>query len=273
MIGDHPEMFGLPETHIFLADTCQSLRHSHMPDHGSAIALLGALAELAFGQKTQADIELARSWLDDNPGLSTPDLFKDMQALARPLQLVEASVLYVYVDGIIERITEAFPTACYLHLSMHPRLTCELAYQTIQVPADDASSASRSALTVHPDAIWFRPHMRILDAMAGVPPVQKMFMRGEDLLSCPERCLAMVGDWLGIRTDDAALASMLGKRGSPSERGASSRLSLAADRQAESTPELSSLQDELTDLDSPLSWDQDLVFGDRLKQLAEFLGY
>jgi len=273
MLGGHPELFSLPETNLFLADTCQTLQQLQAPDHGSAIALLGALAELAFLQQTEADIELVEGWLDDHPDLSTTDLFKDMQALAHPRQLVEASALYVHVDGILERITDAFPQAYYLHLSMHPRLSCELAYQTSRVAANDMSVVTQSAVTLCPDAIWFRPHMRILDSMASVPPVQKMFLRGEELLSRPERSLAMVRDWLGIRADGAALASMLSKQGSSPGRGTSSGSSLAVDSQSRLTPELESLQDELMELDGPLSWDPDLVFDDRLKQLAQFLGY
>ena len=115
--------------------------------------------------------------------------------------------------------------------------------------------------------------MRILDSMASVPPVQKMFLRGEELLSDPGHALAVVGVWLGINIDDAALASMLDAKVTPSADDTTAARAADVDPLAGMLPALDSDQDDLMDLDRPLSWSADLVFHDRLKQLAGFLGY
>src|SRR5215831_16410513 len=64
MLGQHPQMYGLPELHLFGAETmgewweiCERTRPA-MP-HGA----LRAVAELFYGKQTEHTITLAAGWL------------------------------------------------------------------------------------------------------------------------------------------------------------------------------------------------------------------
>ena len=64
MLGQHPQLYGLPETHLFgvetVAEWCDACSRAtfKMSD-----GLLRAVAEIVYGEQTEATIALATSWL------------------------------------------------------------------------------------------------------------------------------------------------------------------------------------------------------------------
>lgn len=274
MIGNHPDMAGLAETNLFVAETCEEVERLYLLDDRFQHGLLRTIAEYGLGEQTEDNIEVARAWLAENQALTTCDLFKDILAMVDPRRVVDGSIVYVYRAGVVERITREFPEASYLHLAMHPRLTCELAYKTRKVAAETRlGRAIASDKRMQPNTIWLRPHLRILQAMENVPVAQKMFLRGEQVLADPEKYLARICDWLGIASDADSIDAMMRPEESPFARYGPENASLGNDPHFLESPRLLPHEEQAGDMDSPLSWDPDLFLDDNLKQLARALGY
>lgn len=275
MIGNHPEMIGLAETNLLAAETYEELEIAYLIDQRFQHGLLRSVAELGLGGQTEETIELAKSWLSENEPVRTADIFRDLMAMAEPRHVIDTSILYVFRPGILDRIVESFPEACYLHLSMHPRLTCESIYRTRKAASDShlGRQASGSNMEMNPETMWMQPHIRILDATEALPSEQKLFMRGEDLLSRPEPSLRLISDWLGIRSDEDAIEAMMHPEESPFAVFGPENAALGNDPHFLENPALAPFHEQPSDLDSPLSWDDELLFDDNLKELARSFGY
>ena len=183
----------------------------------------------------------------------------------------QASLLPLSISaGVID----AFPDAYYLHLSLHPRLSCETIYQTRKAAAETHLGRQIGAeTTIDPEAMWLQPHVQILGAMETVPDDRKLFMRGEDLLSDPEPALIKIAEWLGIRTDKEAIDAMMRPEESPFSSYGPENAPLGNDPHFLENPEFVPYVNQDLDLDSPMSWDETLVFDETVKELARYFGY
>lgn len=275
MIGNHPEMIGLAETNLLAAETYEELEIGYLIDQRFQHGLLRSVAELGLGGQTEETIELAKSWLMDNEPVSTSDIFRDLMAMAEPRHVVDTSILYIFRPNVLDRIVESFPEAYYLHLAMHPRLTCESIYRTRKAASEShlGRQASGNKLEINPLTVWMQPHIRILDATAELPPEQKLYMRGEDLLSQPEDSLRLITDWLDISSDDDAIEAMMHPEESPFAVFGPENAALGNDPHFLENPELTPFHVQPSDLDSPLSWDDEMLFDENLKELARSFGY
>jgi|ERR1043165_3828945 hypothetical protein len=64
MLGQHPQMYGLPELHLFTSQTLEERKNvwaqsTFNINHG----LLRVIAELYFGKQTEETVIFARAWL------------------------------------------------------------------------------------------------------------------------------------------------------------------------------------------------------------------
>jgi hypothetical protein len=274
MIGNHPEMIGLAETNLFASPTVRELREMHRSRPRFAHGLLRSIAQLGLGGQSSEDVAAAERWLDEHPDLGTADVFRDLMDWANGRGLIDKSPMYVYAPGALERIVAAFPGVRFLHLTRHPRATCESIYEThsmAQGARGGALAQSQQAMT--PGKMWLEPHRRIMAAMALVPAAQQMRVRGEALMSAPREHLPRIAEWLGIRTDAAATEAMLHPERSPFASMGPDNARLGNDPRFLQSPALRPYREKPSDLDAPLSWDPALVFDDELKAQARAFGY
>lgn len=274
MIGNHPDMVGLAETNLFTADTYEELETVYLIDQRFQHGLLRTIAELGLGGQTEENIELAQSWLIENESVKTADILKDIMTLVEPKHVIDTSILYVYRSGATDRIINAFPDAYYLHLSMHPRFTCESIYKTRKAAMESHLGRQISIdATLDPETMWLKPHIQILDAMENISDGQKMFLRGEDLLSDPVPNLLKIAEWLGVRTDQDAIDAMMRPEESPFSKYGPDNAALGNDPHFLENPGYVPYTNQAMDLDSPMSWDETLVFDETIKELARYFGY
>jgi hypothetical protein len=274
MLGNHPDMIGLAETNLFVTETYAELAGLHRIDDRFQHGLLRTIAELGFGEQTEKNVEIARAWLADNEALSTTEIFRDLQALAEPRRVIDTSIVYVYRPGVIDRITRSFPDAHYLHLAMHPRVTCELAYKTRKMAAETRlGRAIKPGVQLDPDTIWYQPHTAILEGLANVSPAHRMILRGEVLLSEPAENLEKIATWLRVRVDDEMVAAMMRPEESPFSRYGPANAPLGNDPHFLENPRLVRIEEQPMDLEGPLSWDENLVFSASVKRIAKTFGY
>jgi hypothetical protein len=221
MIGQHPQLAGLPELKLFSYRTIAELELS-LPAYWRARGithrspgLVRALAEFEFGGQTPKRVAAARQWLRARRHWSGADVFDVLQARIAPRTAVEKSPENVTSAMALKRLALAYPKACYLHLTRHPLGT-------------QASAARHLRLTVpeHPQtgepmagiAAWVEVHSRILRFTGALPRQRTRRVRAEDILNDPDFQLRAIARWLGIRDDDEAVEAMRHPEASPFAR-------------------------------------------------------
>lgn len=296
MLGQHPQMYGLPETNLLCHATVgaklQSVRRS---SHRSTLhGLLRLVAELYFGAQTAHTVECAREWLRARAGLKTEDLFRTFAESVFPRVLVEKSPSNANRIECLRRMAAKFPDARYIHLLRHPRGHGESVMKAIRhesarrsLPAEHwllqvatyrataRSGAGRGADgELDPQHWWYARNRLIVEFLESIPPEQQMRLRGEAVLSDGDQQLAAVAGWLGLRADAGAIAMMKHPERSPfaflGPRGAK----YGNDEFFLRDPRFRPREALGHTLDGPLSWRPDGgEFAAEVKALATDLGY
>lgn len=261
MIGQHPEMYGLPEVNLFADETYQQLSRWHRIRSQFQDGLLRAMAQLKFGAQTVETIEAARGWLQENSRVSTAGLFRKLVKWVAPRTLVSGSRIYAIDPTSLPRIQKAFPMARYLHLLRHPRSTCE----SIQ--------KSLARWNLNPERCWLEPHLEIIEFLEGVPPELHVRLRVEDLLGALDLYLKQIAEWLGLRTDWEAIDAMKHSEHSPFACYGPVNARFGNDPHFLKDPTLPARLIRPKSVENPLRLSTDLVFTDETKQYARFFGY
>jgi len=221
MIGQHPDLAGLPELKLFSYRTIGELEAS-LPSYWiergfthRSPGLVRALAQVEFGDQTAESLAAARAWLRRRRHWSGADVLDVLLGRLAPQTVVEKSPENVTTAAALRRLTSAYPKARFLHLTRHPLTT-------------QASTAAHLLRTVpeHPRlgepmagiAAWGGVHSRILRFAATLPGDRVMRVRAEDVLNDARAQLRTIAAWLGLRADDAAIEAMCHPEASPFAR-------------------------------------------------------
>lgn len=293
MLGQHPEMYALPELHLFLAETVAGWldlcsKESFDMDHG----LVRAVAELYFGEQTDQAASRARGWLRRRGHFTTGLLLEVIADRLNPLVPVEKSPSLVYSSDLLRRALDMFPRARFLHLVSHPRCYGEAVMQAVRAAAKDQplppthwliELASYPHAVPHavgkgdvldPQTAWFALNTTIIDFLASVPDDQRHTVRGEDLLAETGRGLAAVAAWLGVRRDPEAVDAMRHPERSPYARPGPSSASFGSDIFLLDGPLIRPEWTQPRSLKGPLGWrEDDREFLPEVKHLARQFGY
>lgn len=289
MLGQHPQLYGLPETQLFVAETMggwwEACSRATFPmTHG----LLRAVAELVFGAQTELQVAHAAGWLRRRWTVSTGLVFEALAARAAPRRLVEKSPSIVYQVESMRRAQQMFPHARFIHLTRHPRGHGESVMKHIResskdgpVPrwlldlaADGSPAVTPHPLTIDPQRAWLRLNRNIADFLADVPPERQMRVRGEDVLRDPQGTLGEIAGWIGVRQDAAAIEEMLHPERSPYARFGPAGAMYGNDVFFLQSPALRPDRARPHSLDGPLSWRQDgQGFLPDVRALAREFGY
>jgi len=223
MLGQHPEMYGFPELRLFVADTVEELlEHAEGQKANLGLTkpfppgLLRALAELHYGGQSAEAVARAEAWLLSRRGWSVRQVFDSLLERVRPRVGVDKSPLTAMSTDCMRRALRLYPAARFLHLTRHPVATqrsmqthWQARFQKLHAEWDGCTFANHCA------RLWYATHRGILDFTRRLSPDQVHQVRGEDLLSEPDRYLAGIASWLGARTDPAAVEAMKHPERSP----------------------------------------------------------
>lgn len=218
-IGQHPELCDLPEIYLGIADSVGELldRASERGKRYLAYGLVRVIAELYQGDQSEDSAQAAWAWLRQRRDWSTGRLFHALAERVAPRQLVDKSPTHGQPDNL-QRLRAIFPQARFLHLLRHPRGNCASLYKVHAQRASSAGSQDALLLAEQVERQWLKVHRHILAFTATLPAGQVMRLRGEDALAEPELYFAQLAEWLGIRTDAAAIDAMLHPEDSPYAR-------------------------------------------------------
>ena len=221
MIGQHPDLAGLPELKLFCCPTIGELEAS-LPrfwiergiTHRSP-GLVRALAEFEFGDQTPQSLSAARAWLQSRLHWSGLDVLDVLLARLSPRIAVEKSPENVLSDAALMRMASAYTNARYLHLTRHPVTTQRSMQEHWNriMPGHALNGEPMSGI-----GSWYETHGRILDFAAKLPPDRYMRVRAEDVLDETESQLRAIAAWLGLRADDGAIQAMKHPEASPFAR-------------------------------------------------------
>jgi Sulfotransferase family len=295
MLGQHPQMFGLPETHLLCERTVGAwLKRSARSPWPMSHGLVRAVAQLHFGAQDERAAQWAVDWVRARAGLNTEQLFKLLVDRVHPLRVVDKSPSTIDSVETMERARDWFPNAHFLHLVRHPRGYGESimklvqrksrrseippAHWLVQIATDPSSNRQRAGadgmVVLDPQHGWYERNVMIRDFMATVPSEQRMVLRGEDVLLTPDAVLPTIADWLGIRTDERAIDEMKHPERSPFAFLGPARARYGNDGIFLEDPALRPSRGQVGGLTGSVSWRANgKGFLPQVKGLAEEFGY
>jgi hypothetical protein len=279
MLGQHPQMYGLPETYLFTRQTieewCSACLGSDRSD-----GLSRAVAEVVFNAQTESTITAARRWISERRNCSTADVLRALSDQIAPRVPVEKTPQVTERLAYMQRIIDNFPRARFLHLLRHPfghvqsRINRRLKSLRKLKPTAGLVEAAQNFGGADPQMLWHSCNLNILAFLTAVPSHQHMRIRGEDLLACPDRYLREIAIWLDLRSDSEAIEAMKHPERSPFACLGPPNAPMGGDENFFARPSLSPHTTAVQTLDGALPWRLDGAgFAPKVRDLARFLGY
>ena len=235
MLGQHPQLYGLPETNLFCAETMEQWwALAAQATFQMAGGLLRTIGQLYFGAQNDWAVQMARQWLRHRSEVSTDFIFKTLADRVFPLVLVDKSPSTTSSLNVLQRTHGKFPNARYIHLLRHPRGHGESVIRLLEerrksgpIPSTHwlcksplkvrakLAQAGRKSLVLDPQFGWHARNRTICDFLAKIPAEQRMRVRGEDLLAEPDRILPEIASWMRLLNDVSAIDAMKHPERSP----------------------------------------------------------
>jgi hypothetical protein len=279
MVGQHPQLYSLPEVNLFVAETMSERQVLMSQPRFLEDGLLRAVAELFGGAQTLKTVALARRWVEMRQNSPCVAVFRELGQKVAPRRLVDKSIPTVLSTTSLDRIRRAFPAARYLHLLRHPLAQGEsLAKGGGEIAAEHLSALDYSTTppTVDFQKTWYTIHVNIVSFLNGLPAQQWLRLQGEAILSNPDQYLGQIAQWLGISTDRAAIEAMKHPENSPFASLGPLNAPFGNDPKFLRDPHLrnGSRAAKPLSLDVPLPWrDDGQGFTPEVKHLAWDFGY
>jgi len=218
MIGQHPELMGLPELKLFCYPTLRELEASLPPfwiergvKHRSP-GLVRAIAQFAFGDQGADSLASAQAWLQKRSHWSGVNVLDFLMKRFSPRRAVEKSPENVETEAALTRLASAYPRARYLHLTRHPVTTQRSMQEHWKRIVSGYSIAGQPMSVI---ASWVLAQARILRFAKTLPENRYLCVRAEDVLNDARSRLRSIAAWLEIRTDENAIENMMHPEASP----------------------------------------------------------
>ena len=282
MLGMHPQAYGLPELCLFNTDVLVELwqgSNSEVSENGPLVrhGLLRAVAEIYGGEQRSTTVNMALAWASVREFWDTGRVFREIVDKIHPLVAVEKSPSYTMSVKRMRAIHRTFPDARFVHLVRHPVGQCK-SLMAINDGAFclkvEAFEMTDSYAMIEPQIAWHDINVNILDFLDEVPAEQQIRLRGEDVMAEPQRYLAEIARWAGLRDDPEAVEAMMHPERSPFACFGPLAALFGNDPNFLSGPTFRPHKVKVPPLDKPVSWRED---GQGLKPeviaLAREFGY
>lgn len=282
IVGQHPQMYALPELHLFTTDTVAEWwdlcsRETFEMDHG----LVRAVAELFFGGQTEGAVSRARGWLRRRSHYTTALLLETIAERLDPLVAVEKSPSTAHSGATLGRVRTMFPNARYVHLVSHPRLYCEAVLDALgestrrtELPPAHWLAQLAPGPEQDPQLGWLTANRAIAEFLERVPADRQRVIRGEEIVGEGTSGLIGLAAWLGLRTDLEAIEEMRHPERSAYMAPGPPSAMFGNDRFLRPGPLVRSEWSRPRSVDGPLAWRSDgRGFLPEIKRLARALGY
>lgn len=286
MIGQHPELYGLPELNLFQCDLMEEFNTGLNADGSSKSpvwktmrhGLLRTVAQLYAGEQTVEAIHMAERWLARRAERTSTEVFHEICTALAPLRVVEKSPGILRKHAFMDRMLEAFPNARFIHLLRNP---VDQGQSVLKAKggigvllAMNCVDYRGEAAALEPQILWHDTQVQILRFLDKLPETQFVTLRGEDMLNNLDTTLAELCRWLGISDDAEAIAAMKRPEDSPYSCFGPANARLGNDVNFLASPALREGIVAPSALNMPLPWRTDgAALHPRVQALASELGY
>jgi Sulfotransferase family len=287
MIGQHPELYGMPELNLFQCETVADF-NSGMSASGGVKSpfwgvmrhgLLRAIAQIHAGEQTPESIRMAERWLKLREDWTSAEVMIDLFAAVAPRRVIEKSPAILRDRAFLDHIIEVFPHARIIHLVRHPVPQGKSALAAkggaaVLMTLNSVDYRDPEEAVLDPQISWHDAQMQILSFLDTLPDEQFVTIRGEDFLNDLDGHLPALCDWLGISSAPEALAAMRRPEDSPYSCVGPANARLGNDPNFLNSPALREVHFAVPALDAPLPWRTDgQILHPRVQELARALGY
>jgi hypothetical protein len=282
MIGQHPQLFGVPELNLFNFSRVTGLWQATSDQVGFNAnrrhGLLRTLAEVLFAEQTDETILAAAHWVAAREDWSTARIFAAIRDLVHPLGIVDKSPTYTMESERLYRCHEACPDARFIHLVRHPTKQCD----SVMKLNNGAFALFVNSIEyrggkgyIEPQIAWHDINVNIVNFLEDVvPPDRYMRIRGESIMENPKEQLGELCRWLGIRDDDDAIDEMMHPERSPFACFGPITALFGNDPNFLRRPKFRQHIPKTPPLDGPVSWrDDGKGLFQEVIQMAEHFGY
>jgi amino acid adenylation domain-containing protein len=270
MLAGHPGLFAPPELELLSFNTLAE-RRAAFPGR-NAFWLEGTVRAVMEVRRTSAEDAEAELGRFERAGMTTRELYRQLQEWIGDRILVDKSPSYALDGAVLKRAEETFEDARYLHLLRHPygMISSFEEAKLEEVFFRHPHAFSRRELA---ELIWLVSQENILAFLAGVPRERQMRVHFEDLLAHPVPVLEEVCAFLGL---DFHPGMALPYEGRGAEASGTGRMTDGIHPWSRMLGDVKFLQHREVDPAVAERWRErlhGLVPGDATVALAETLGY
>ncbi len=278
MLGQHPQVYGVPELNLFIAETLKELieelgGYRQIQIHG----LVRTVSHLYAGEQTLLGVDMARRWMLTRLERTTAEIYYELCDKVFPLRIVDKSPVYSLKQEYLQRIKKAFPEAFYIHLVRHPLTQGESIMNVatgLMAILSNSIDYEVEPPVVDPQIGWYETQTNIMEFLKDIPDNHKLQLRGEDILNDKINYLKKICQWLGLFDDDSAIDAMLHPEDSPYACLGPVGAHLGNDINFLRSPELRNGNVKPGTLDKPLPWREDgKGFMEKVLDLARKFNY
>lgn len=286
MIGQHPELYGMPELNLFQCELIEEFNSGITPAgtkkspvwasmrHG----LLRAVAEIYSGEQTPESIRMAERWLKNREMMTSGEVFVELAEAVAPRRIVEKSPGVLRMRSYLDRMLATFPNARFIHLLRHPVPQGQSVFKAkggVGVLMAINSIDMRGPVAVlEPQIAWYNAQIQILRFLDDLPEEQFITIKGEAFLNDLDNYLPELCRWLGISDDPAAIDAMRHPELSPYSCEGPANATLGNDINFLKSPALREGEISVPPLDRPLPWRKDgEALHPEVQALARTFGY
>lgn len=220
MIGEHPDMIGLPETNIFCDATLGEVydRFSRRSNMFRRAGLMRTLAQFHDGAQTDETIDAAEQFVLERRHWSATEIAAHIAKLAAPRGIVEKSISTCRRPETLARAYEAWPDALFIHTTRQP----ESIVHSMQSRIDSAREQGKGGKRVEQqlaaqglEEYFTRLTSTVLEFMATLPPGRGMNLNGENFLNDARPYCRQICEWAGLDGSDASIEAMMHPENNP----------------------------------------------------------
>ncbi|MGF1521110.1 MAG: alpha/beta fold hydrolase [Leptolyngbyaceae cyanobacterium] len=198
MLAGHPALFCPPELHLLpfetLTERQEALAGSYL-DQGLQRALMALK-----GLDADASGALLQAWTEQ--GMTVPELYGQLQALAGDRLLVDKSPTYGFSLSTLQQAEQVFENAKYIHLVRHPYAVIDSFVRNRMDKIFDLTNENPYQLA---QQAWATSNQNIAQFLKGVDPHRQYFLRYEDLVTDAEVVMGRLCAFLDIPFDAQVL--------------------------------------------------------------------
>ncbi len=286
MIGQHPELYGVPELNLFQCDSVAEFNSGLIGSskrkspfwatmrHG----LLRLIAQIYAGEQSVDAIRMAERWLKTRETMDTSEVFVELRDRIAPLRIVEKSPGVIRRASFMTKMLRTFPNAKFIHLVRNPVSQCQSVLKAKGgvgvLMAMDSIDHTGDRAVLEPQILWHDTQVQILRFLDHLGDDQFITIRGEEFLGNLDESLPALCRWLGISDAPEAIEAMRHPEDSVFSCMGPVNAPLGNDVNFLNAPALRQGNVKVPKMDGPVPWRQDSEpLHPDVTALAQALGY